>query len=173
MPWYDNTLFVFTADHPTAAIHYQEYNSAWGYFSVPIFFYDPGSNWSSFSEDIIQQVDIMPTVLGYLNYDEPYFAFGRDIFKNDTEPWAFNYLDNMYQAFVGDYLLQFDGSKSVGLFDFRHDIALKNNLIEQKADVVATMEPKIKAFVQQYNNRMVDDNLTLEGPQSGPIRAGK
>ncbi|MEQ8303532.1 MAG: sulfatase-like hydrolase/transferase [Cyclobacteriaceae bacterium] len=173
MPWFENTLFVFTADHPTAAIHYQEYNSAWGYFSVPIFFYQPGSDWSSFSEDIIQQVDIMPTVLGYLNYDEPFFAFGRDAFKNDAEPWAFNYLDNMYQAFVGDYLLQFDGSKSVALFDFRHDIALKDNLIEEKPEVVAAMEPRIKAFVQQYNNRMVDDNLTMEGPQSGPSRTGK
>ncbi len=173
MPWFENTLFVFTADHPTAAIHYHEYNSAWGYFSVPIFFYQPGSDWSSFSEDIIQQVDIMPTVLGYLNYDEPFFAFGRDAFKNDAEPWAFNYLDNMYQAFVGDYLLQFDGSKSVALFDFRHDIALKDNLIEEKPEVVAAMEPRIKAFVQQYNNRMVDDNLTMEGPQSGPSRTGK
>ncbi|MGE0588945.1 MAG: LTA synthase family protein, partial [Cyclobacteriaceae bacterium] len=62
MPWFKNTLFVFTADHPTAAIHYQEYNSAWGYYSVPLFFYKPGSDWSSFSQEIIQQIDIMPTV---------------------------------------------------------------------------------------------------------------
>lgn len=173
MPWYDSTLFVFTADHPTAAIHYQEYNSAWGYFSVPIFFYSPSDDWSEFSQDIIQQVDIMPTILGYLNYDDPYVAYGRDIFDPNTEPFAFNYMDNVYQAFIGDFLLQFDGQKSVALYDFRHDRGLKTNLVNDKPEIVAQMEIKLKAFIQQYNNRMVDDNLTMEGPQSGPLRAGK
>jgi len=173
MPWYDNTLFVFTADHPTAAIHYQEYNSSWGYYSVPLFFYKPGSDWSSFEEEIIQQIDIMPTILGYLNYDKPYIAFGRDIFDPNTEPFAFNYADNVYQAFIGDYLLQFDGQKSVALYNFKTDLRLRTNLVAEKPDIVAGMETKLKAFIQQYNNRMVDDNLTMEGPQSGPLRTGK
>lgn len=173
MPWYKNTLFVFTADHPTAAIYYQEYNSAWGYYSIPLFFYQPGSNWSSFSDDIVQQIDIMPSVLGYLNYDKPYVAYGRNIFDPAIEPYAFNYADNVYQAFIGDYLLQFDGTKSVALYDFRHDKALRSNLVGERPELVAQMEKKLKAFIQQYNNRMVDDNLTLEGPQSGPIHSSK
>src|SRR5712672_1797885 len=32
MPWYKNTLFVFTAGHDSAEIQYQEYNSAGGIF---------------------------------------------------------------------------------------------------------------------------------------------
>lgn len=173
MPWFKNTLFVFTADHPTAAIHYQEYNSAWGYYSVPLFFYKPGSDWSSFSQEIIQQIDIMPTVLGYLNYDKPYVGFGRNIFDPETEPFAFNYSDNVYQAFMGDYLLQFDGTKSIALYDFRRDLRLKENLLSSQPSVAEKMERKLKAFIQQYNSRMVDDNLTMEGPQSGSLGAGK
>lgn len=173
MPWYKNTLFVFTADHPTAAIHYQIYNSAWGYYSIPLFFYKPGSDWSSFTDDIVQQIDIMPSVLGYLHYDKPYIAFGRNIFDPSAEPFAFNYADNVYQAFIGDYLLQFDGKKSVALYDFKNDKRLKSNLLNEKPEVVERMEHKLKAFIQQYNNRMVDDNLTLEGPQSGPLRFSK
>lgn len=173
MDWYDNTLFVFTADHPTAAIHYQEYNSAWGYYSVPLFFFKPGEDWSSFSQDIVQQIDIMPTILSYLHYDKPYIAFGRDAFDLSTEPFAFNYADNVYQLFLGDYLLQFDGRKAVTLYNFREDIGLKNNLVELKPEITAQLERKLKALIQQYNNRMVDDNLTMEGPQSGPIRMGK
>ncbi|MEQ8425555.1 MAG: sulfatase-like hydrolase/transferase, partial [Cyclobacteriaceae bacterium] len=173
MPWYENTLFVFTADHPTAAIHYQEYNSAWGYYSVPLFFYKPGEDWATFSQDIVQQIDIMPTVLGYLNFDEPYIAYGRDIFDPTAEPFAFNYSDNVYQLFMGDYLLQFDGKKPVTLYDFKHDKRLSSNLVAERPDVVAQMERKIKALIQQYNNRMVDDDLTMLGPQSGPLRVGK
>jgi len=165
MPWYKNTLFVFTADHASAEIHYPQYNSIWGYFSIPIFFYKPGEDWSSFKQEIIQQIDIMPTVLGHLNYDKPYIGFGRDIFKDETEPFAFNYLDNNYQVFMNDYLLLFDGTTSKALYDFKKDLGLQNNLISQYPEQVIKMETKLKAFIQQYNNRMVDDDLTIEGPQ--------
>ncbi|MEQ8363881.1 MAG: sulfatase-like hydrolase/transferase [Cyclobacteriaceae bacterium] len=173
MPWFKNTLFVFTADHATAAINYQVYNSSWGYYSIPLFFYQPGSDWSSFSDGIVQQIDIMPSVLGYLNYDKPYMAYGRNIFDPSVEPYAFNYADNVYQAFIGNYLLQYDGEKSVALYDFKNDKGLKSNLVNDLPEIVERMEIKLKAFIQQYNNRMVDDNLTLEGPQSGPNRVGK
>jgi phosphoglycerol transferase MdoB-like AlkP superfamily enzyme len=165
MPWYRNTLFVFTADHASAEIHYPQYNSAWGYFSIPIFFYKPDQNWSSFKPEIIQQIDIMPTILGYLNYDKPYIAFGRDIFKEDTEPFAFNYIDNNYQAFMGTYLLIFDGKKSTALYDFRTDLGLQTNLLSRLPEQALKIETKLKALIQQYNNRMVDDDLTMEGPQ--------
>ena len=165
MPWFKNTLFVFTADHASAEIHYPQYNSIWGYFSIPIFFYKPGEDWSSFKPEIIQQIDIMPTVLGYLNYDKPYIAFGRDIFQDETEPFAFNFLDNNYQVFMNDYLLLFDGTTSKALYDFKKDLGLQNNLILQFPEQVLKMETKLKAFIQQYNNRMVDDDLTIEGSQ--------
>jgi phosphoglycerol transferase MdoB-like AlkP superfamily enzyme len=166
MPWYKNTLFVFTADHASAAIQYPQYNTAWGYFSIPVFFYKPGSDWKTNSSEIIQQIDIMPTVLGYLNYDEPYLAYGRDVFKKSDESFAFNYLDNIYQIFKDDYLLQFDGVKTVGLYNFKEDKLLKNNLAGQKPEVIVLLETKLKAFIQQYNNRMVDDKLTIENPPS-------
>lgn len=173
MPWYKNTLFVFSADHASAEIAYPEYSTPWGYFSIPIFFYKPGSDWHEFKPEIIQQVDIMPTVLGYLHYDKPYVAFGRDVFKNDVEPYAFNYLDQMYQSFRGNYLLQFDGTRSVGLYDFRNDRLMQHNLVNELPDTVSHMEVHLKGLIQQYNNRMVDDNLTREGSQLvNSIRSG-
>jgi len=68
-PWFQNTLFVITADHASAEIKYQEYNTTWGYFSIPVFFYHP--QWQpSFANDIVQQADIMPTILSSIHYDE-------------------------------------------------------------------------------------------------------
>lgn len=165
MPWYKNTLFVITADHASAQIALKEYNTAWGYFSVPILFYEPGSERKRMMPDIVQQIDIMPTVLGWLHYDKPYVAFGRDILNDKVRPAAFNYHDELYQSFVGNYLLQFDGKKSVGLYDFRNDPLLSSNLVEQLPDTALDMESRLKAFIQQYNNRMVDDHLTMDGAQ--------
>lgn len=167
-PWFQNTLFVITADHASAEIKYKEYNTTWGYFSIPVFFYHP--QWKpSFSNDIIQQVDIMPTILGSMHYDKPYISFGRNVFGKQ-QPFAFNYIDNLYQLFKGDYVLRFDGQKSVELYDFKSDIYLSKNLVSQLPDTVQSMERILKAYIQQYNNRMVDDNLTTEGPQSGVKR---
>ncbi len=170
MPWYKNTLFVFTADHASAEIQFKEYNSAWGYFSIPVFFYKPGAPDHYFKPEIIQQADIMPSILGYLHYDKPYVAFGRDALTGNEKPFAFNYIDNTYQAFEGNDLLLFDGSRTIALYDFVNDRALQHNLMAEKPDRVAELELQLKARIQQYNNRMVDDNLTVEGPQSGKAR---
>ncbi len=163
MPWYENTLFVITADHASAQIRLPEYNTASGYFSIPVFFFEPANEPMPMEPEIIQQIDIMPTVLSHLHYDKPYVAFGRDILDKTSRPVAFNFLDDMYQSFRGSYLLQFDGTKSVGLYDFKTDRLLRNNLIAHLPDTVSAMELELKAFVQQYKNRMVDDNLTMEG----------
>jgi phosphoglycerol transferase MdoB-like AlkP superfamily enzyme len=164
MPWFNNTLFVLTADHASAEIQFQEYNSPSGYFAVPIIFYEPGSSPLPMKNEIVQQADILPTVLGNLHFNEPYFSFGRNVF-GDEEPFVFNYLNNTYQAFMGDYFLQFDGTKSIGLYNFKTDKTIGNNLLDSRPEVVGKMELRLKAFIQQYNNRMVDDKLTVEGFQ--------
>jgi phosphoglycerol transferase MdoB-like AlkP superfamily enzyme len=165
MPWFKNTVFVLTADHASAEIQYPQYNTSWGYFSIPIIFYEPGSTKQVMRNEIIQQVDVMPTILGLLSYDKPYVAFGRNVFDTTQEPFAFNYLNNTYQSFRGNYLLQFDGKKSIALYDFKNDLYLKTNLVSTLPDTVSKMEMKLKAFIQHYNNRMVDNDLTPEGSQ--------
>jgi phosphoglycerol transferase MdoB-like AlkP superfamily enzyme len=162
MPWYQNTLFVITADHTSSNIQYPEYQTAWGYYSIPIIFFRPDHELRGREQSIAQQIDIMPTVLGYLNYEKSFFAFGRDLLKDDSEPFAFNYKDNTYQLFVGDYILVFDGEKSVALYNFKTDKLTQHNLVNEASEIVSVMEVKIKAIIQQYNNRMVEDKLTVQ-----------
>lgn len=165
MDWYKNTLFVITADHASAQIKLKEYNTAWGYFAIPVFFFEPGQPQAPMKPEIIQQIDIMPTVLSRLGYDRPYLAFGRNALDTTTRPTAFNFLDDTYQSFRGSYLLQFDGQRSVGLYDFRKDRMLEKNLVNELPDTVWSMETELKAFLQQYKNRMVEDRLTLSERQ--------
>lgn len=162
MPWYKNTLFVITADHTSSNIQFPEHRTAWGFYSIPIIFFKPDNSMKSFQHDIMQQIDIMPSVLGYLNYEKPYVAFGRDVFKEKTKPFAFNYKDNSYQLFENDYVLIFDGNRSIGLYDFKKDKMIEHNLIKEREPVVKEMEIKIKAIIQQYNNRLIDDRMTLK-----------
>lgn len=161
-PWFKNTLFVISADHVSSHVLFDDGRAAPGMFSIPVFFYRPDGSLSGKDETtIVQQVDVMPTVLGYLNYNKPYVAFGRDLLNDTTQSYAWNYEAGVYQFYQKDYLLQFDGKKSIALYKFREDNMLKKNLIMQESAIVVEMEKKLKAIIQQYNNRMADNNLTL------------
>lgn len=98
-------------------------------------------------DELVQQVDILPSILGYLGYDQPYVAFGRDVFSSKDRPFAFNYLNNTYQFFQGNYLLQFDGQNSIALFDFKADPFLKNNEIQALPDTVSEMQARLRALI--------------------------
>lgn len=166
MPWYENTLFVITADHTSSNILAPEYRTGWGFYSIPIIFFKPDNSLAGMEEDIAQQIDIMPSVLGYLRYNKPYIAFGRDVFRESTTPVAFNYKDNTYQIFEDEFILVFDGTRSLGLFNFIDDKLMKTNLLNEEPERVKEMEDRIKAVIQQYNNRMIEDRLTMKAGSS-------
>lgn len=160
--WYANTLFVITGDH-TCFNYYPQYRTSIGAFTVPIIFFLPGSNLVGVDSTIAQQIDIMPTILTYLNYDEPYFAFGEDLLNAHDEKFAISYYGNAFQLIMGDWLIQHDMKKVVGLFNIKNDPVLRKNLVNQRPEIQAKMTRKIQAFIQQFNNRMVDNKLTVEG----------
>ena len=159
--WYENTLFVITADH-TNQVTMQEYATAKGLFEVPIAFYSPQWNKGILHEQgAVSQTDIMPSVLAYLGYQEPFFAFGEDILtKNKENPWAVCYNHPAYQLLSDSLLLQFDGQKTYAVYNYQNDPLLQNN-IAYETDYSA-MERYLRAYIQQYIFRLTTNQLTIE-----------
>jgi phosphoglycerol transferase MdoB-like AlkP superfamily enzyme len=164
MPWYNNTLFVITADH-TSLSQFNKYQTESGLYSVPIVFFKPDNSLRHPEplKEIVQHVDIMPTVLDYLNYDEPFVAFGRSAFDKTSEPRAFHYKNNAYHLFQDSTLLVFDGNKTTGVYDFRNDPSCSVNIADRTPEKTKMMEDQMKAIIQSFNNRMVENKL-LPGP---------
>ncbi len=162
-PWYKNTLFVITSDHTNQSDH-DYYQTDLGGFCSPIIFFDPsGELKPGMRNAIAQQIDIMPTVLGYLGYDRPFVAFGCNLFNTpDENTWAVNYLNGIYQYIKGDYLLQFDGQKTKALYRFRTDLLLKDNLAARLPEVRQSMEREVKAIIQSYMTRMTTNSLVIK-----------
>ena len=169
-PWYKNTLFVITSDHTNLSDH-KYYQTDLGGFCSPIIFFDPSGELEPGMRDAIaQQIDIMPTVLGYLGYDRPYVAFGCDLFNTAPgDTWAVNYLNGIYQYVKGDYLLQFDGERTRAVYRFRTDLLLEHNLVGRVA-VQAQMERELKAIIQQYMARMTQNRLVVRGGGEGAAK---
>lgn len=159
-PWYNNTIFVITGDH-TCTRYHEVYQTTLGSFGVPIIFYTPGKQLTPAcdSSRVAQQIDIMPTILNYLGYDKPYFAFGKDLLNPRTDNFAIDYIGNSFQMIWDNWVIQFDGTKTKALYNRSSDPLLRINLINKFPEKQNFLEQKIKAIIQQHNNRMIDNRL--------------
>ena len=166
-PWYANTLFVLTGDHTNMRNRPESLNSL-GNFKVPIFFFHPtDSTWHGHRKGIIQQIDIMPTILHHVGYQGPYFAFGNDLLDEQTpSTGSIAYLSEQYQLTEPDWLLQYDGEQSTALYYYPLDPLLQANLVADPkiADRRRKMEQQLKAIIQQYMYRMNHNRLTVLPP---------
>ncbi len=162
-PFFENTLFVITADHTNESIH-KEFQNSFGLYSVPVILYKPGSDLKGIENRIAQQIDIMPTVLHYLNYDEEFIAFGSNLFDDSYEPFAFNTNGSTYHLYMRDHILIMIDYKPVGLYNYKTDKFLEMDLKEKEPDLLMLMENKLKAIIQSYNSRLIDNNMIVRTP---------
>lgn len=164
MDWYSNTLFVFTADHTNQTTH-EEYMTQLGRYEVPILFYCPSDSLlRGRSHTLAQQIDIMPTVLSYLNYDKPYVAFGQNCLAPDSSKSVVMYNAPFYQYLHRSFMLCYDGDSVRSVYDFQLDRNLAIDL-SGKALPIDSMEQRLEAIIQQYMYRMVNDEMTYRSQQ--------
>ena len=158
--WYENTLFVLTADH-TNQVSLLEYATAKGIFEVPIAFYSPRWNQGNLQiQGAVSQTDIMPSVLAYLGYNKPFFAFGEDILTQEKKhPYAVCYNHPVYQLLSDSLLLQFDGKEVCAVYNHQNDPMLQYNIAEQT--YTQEMETFLRAYIQQYIYRLTTNQLTI------------
>ena len=158
-PWFNNTIFVLTSDHTNLSDH-DYYQTDIGGFCSPIIIYEPGNSERKpeMQDKIAQQIDILPTVLGMLHYQKPFFGFGIDVLNTPKEDtWAVNYLNGIYQYVKQDHVLQFDGEQTKAVYAL-NDSLMQHNLVGKIPQQVQ-MERELKAIIQQYMSRMTQDRL--------------
>jgi phosphoglycerol transferase MdoB-like AlkP superfamily enzyme len=82
-PWFDDTLFVITADHGASArgtmrIPVDKY-------LIPLFVYSPKHVAPARFERLMSQIDVAPTLLGLLDFDYYSKFFGRDVLASPPQ----------------------------------------------------------------------------------------
>ena len=98
-PWFNNTLFVFVADHTSIArdtsdLPLEKYH-------IPMVIYAPSFIKPARVESIVSQIDVAPTILGLLNLPYTSQFFGRDALKDgpaDAPVFMANYQTVGYVA---------------------------------------------------------------------------
>jgi len=154
--WFENTLFIITADH-TSEISDKNFNNSAGRYAIPIIFYMPNDTLEGEYSNITQQLDIMPSVLDYLNYDDNFYSLGNSIFnKNKKKSEAISYNSSVYQYISGDSI---------------YNLSEGTKLIESKINPfysfikVEKHEPnyrsRFKAIVQEYNQDIIENKMNI------------
>ena len=150
--WFRRTIFVFVADHVSSEKMAEETRTFPGNYHIVGFIHTPdGALAPQRMEEPIQQIDLMPTLLGLLGNREPYFAFGRDVLSEpDREPWAVVY-DSEFRAVTEDGYLSLDeeGNSSSTGYSRSDSVAIRT-------------ENRLKALIQQYYRHIEAKNYTVE-----------
>ena len=100
-PWFDNTLFVFVADH--GATLDSDYSIPLSYFHSPLVFYMPKHLEVDVNEAIASQMDIFPTVMGILGKNYVNNTFGIDLLR-EKRPFVYFMGDDKYGVLDGEWL---------------------------------------------------------------------
>lgn len=161
-PWYNNTIFVITADH-TNQTYYPMYSQAVNRFAVPILFYSPNKTYAlkGIRTDMASQMDIYPSLVDLIGYNKPIRSWGRSLISNlpGETPRVINSTGNIYQFMQGNYIYLFDGKRITGIFA-ADDKGLNKNLM------TGNLNPEMnkgimdcKAFIQDYSDRIVNRKL--------------
>ena len=164
-PWYNNTIFVITADHTSVAKD-PKFSTDLGRYRVPVFIMTPDQSIPPMRNDSlhIQQTDIMPTILDMVGYEGKITAFGHSILKTSLDThYSFTTNGAYYQLIYKDYMMLYDIEKHqvFALFNFHTDALLTENLKNRMKNTTLyqQMVTKMKGFIQQYHNRMNLDKI--------------
>lgn len=156
--WYENTLFVITADHTNffgaENVNYQAHR-----YSVPMIFYWPKATEAYRSDRIVQQVDIMPTIFDYCKIDGNFTTFGHSAFDDDAPHFAINYLSGNYQFYSDQYLFEFNGEKIDRIWDLENRWNADLNDAIPAVNNFESREQLMKAVIQKFNNGLLNNDL--------------
>ena len=159
--WFKNTLFVITADHTSLSEHPQ-FQTKLGSLRIPIVFYAPSdSTISGRFQQVVQQADIMPTVLDLLGYDQPFFSLGVNAFDATAEHTAIAFKHDQHQLYKNEKLICFDGEHTTFAFDLEKDSLNQNNLIHSDISF-SDNEHFIKAYLQNYSKALLENKMTFK-----------
>ncbi len=141
-PWFENTLFIFCADHVGPTNRSDRTSLEWTY-RIPIAFYHQGGKLPKIkSGSQFQQVDILPTVLDLLNVQTNFFATGTSYFNKRKYPKI---------AYSNENLIAFN--KRMEPLTWNENLKVRWN--KEDRNTIRLM----KAVYQQYSRALIENKM--------------
>lgn len=140
-PWFDNTIFVFVADHTAGSAGMEDLPIS--NYQIPLFIYAPKLIDARETAQLASQIDLAPTLLGLLNLDYQSTFFGRNLLQDNPLP---------PRVVVGNYqhLGLFDG-KNLAILSPRQGLRRHDDALTESRESRATAsDPLIVRAITYY-----------------------
>lgn len=126
--WFKNTVFAFIADHgqnfdPT-------YDVPLSYFHTPMIFYAPYLIKPAKFDNVGLQIDLFPTLMGFLRIPYVNNTFGIDLFRNKRQ-FAYFSSDDKFGCINNEYYLIIREGDNDALYKYKNN-DITNRLNENK-----------------------------------------
>lgn len=158
--WFANTLFILTADH-TSLSDDRFYANNYGQYTIPIMLYKKGIN-AIKDNRTFQQIDILPTVLDYLNYDQTYYSLGNSGLNNHHQPALYYVSPNLYCA-KDSMVYVITKNKFVEAYNIKNDSVMDKNILN-KIDY-SNIQSWYNAYMQTYTNDLINNKTHFIQPK--------
>ncbi len=181
-PYFDNTLFVITADHGFASppmITPMQLSR----FHVSLLFYAPGllGNKGQRRQTVASQVDIVPSILGLQGMQDPHQCWGRNLFALPATDEGFAVVK---PSGGGDRVVLIEGERVLVLapkgkpslyrYNLGHPPAASPDLYNSEKDLAKEMEKRLRAHVETGILSLRARHLGLpEEPSATTVREAK
>ncbi|OKL38585.1 LTA synthase family protein [Pontibacter flavimaris] len=151
-PWYENTLFILTADHTQKSIN-PAYQNELGHFRVPLLLFHPGKGLKSINPaKVAQHADIQATVIDYLNLPtDKLLPFGQSLLDTTTSGRAILFNGTANLLVDPEVVTELNQQDALRFYTFP-DLAPTASPAPQSAQL-------LKAQVQYFRNGMVGNRL--------------
>jgi hypothetical protein len=63
---------------------------------------------------------------------------------------------------MADHLLEMIDNRPVGLYNYKTDKYLETNILGKEPGLAFSMEEKLKAIIQSYNSRLIENNMIVK-----------
>lgn len=157
-PWYQNTLFILTADHTQESSDPSYQNQA-GSFKIPLLLFHPGRRLQvSDPEKITQQADIPATITDYLNLrTNLLLPFGRSVLDTTRAGRALYFTEENYVLLHREVVTKLNEADQLNYNAYElHNLPPYN---QHQPALETRYARELKALVQYYRNGLINNNL--------------
>lgn len=157
LPWFQNTLFVITADH-TQLNYLPEYNNVLGTYRVPLIFYSPGIQWPAGTDtkQPAQHIDIFPSVLDILGIERNSSIWLERSLFVPGEKTVVHFLDPGYIIVNKQNYLLWNRPLEPQMFSIA-DLKQLHPLLENSEKT--NLETRLKATLEYFSQGLWDQKM--------------
>jgi phosphoglycerol transferase MdoB-like AlkP superfamily enzyme len=116
-----------------------------------------------FQHKVVQQLDVMPTVLHLAGYKGRYMSFGGSVLAGKANGYAVQRMDYVNQVVDSSHVLGLSTGNDaiVYLYNYRTDPKLNKNLLLDSTVVIKKLELEkyLKAMIQRHNYGFIHNRL--------------